>query len=701
MKDENKKTSDQSKEMKHRKASKSMNPFQSVGIKLFLYIIGGILACVLTMGILAYNESKDIIESKAAQSGQQTITQLGVNLDNILKKYEDITLQLLVDSSFHQLVDTLHNPSIGEYERFEATKEMGNKLQSIIFGNNDIAGMALIPITGDSNVISVGSTQVNKVQSLLEEPWIEEVKELNGRTLWLDSRPGALTSNSTASSFGIARVLKNTTSSVGQYILLVDIPTKSILDELKKVSLGEGSQIVVVNSDNNYMVNEENSLIATKAPFELDGSDRNSGSQNIEGVGQVLLIHHKLEFTNWYLVGSIPVEELVKDATVIRNLTIQVSIAAAIIAILIAVVVMMSIGRPLIQLRDLMQEGAKGDLTVRSKIRKRKDEIGQLSSSFDQMMEQITHLALQTKASADAVLSTATTLTDASRKTAVSAKEIAVATEEIANGSTSLAVEAERGNDITLSINEQMKQVIVSNEQMVQSAYEVEQASGQGTAYMAELIDKTGKTEEMTREMVTKVDALKDSTRSIVKILDVLNAVTKQTNILSLNATIEASRAGAAGRGFMVVANEIRELADQSTQSIDVVGQITDRIQNEIVETVEVLSRAYPMFQEQIHSVKEANHIFVNVQGQMGTLIAKLEEVTSSVQKLEASQHVLNEAMSNVSAVAEEASATSEEVASLSAEQLSVSDNLVLLSTELNQVSEALKQTLSQFKSEA
>src|SRR5690606_527584 len=192
-----------------------------------------------------------------------------------------------------------------------------------------------------------------------------------------------------------------------------------------------------------------------------------------------------------------------------------------------------------------------------------------------------------------------------------------------ANGSTSLAVEAEKGNDLTLLINEQMEQVLLANKEMVQSAHQVENASEQGTTYMAELIEKTSMTEEMTKEMVDKVDSLKDSTSSIVQILDVLNAVTKQTNILSLNATIEASRAGNAGKGFMVVANEIRNLADQSTQSIDVVAQITDRIQNEIVETVDVLSKAHPMFQEQIHSVKEANVIFENVQGQMGGLITK------------------------------------------------------------------------------
>jgi len=699
MMSQNKSKSIKQKETRHKEASKSMNPLKSVVVKLFAYIIGGILACVLTMGILAYNESKNIIENKVSESSQQTITQLGVNLDNIMQVYEDVTLQLLVDSQYHELVSNYVNPSLGEYERFSATRELTTKLQSLIYGNDDIAGVALIPIDGKSSIISAGNSQAGKIETLMTEPWIETVKEQSGRTVWLDSRNTSYSTNTSSPSFAIARVIKNTNSNVANYILFIEIPTRVIADELSKISLGDNSGIYIVNGDNQFMIHKDAASVATTAPFALDGTVSNAVTQEIADVGEVLLIHQKLETTGWYVVSDIPVEELVKDTQVIGRLTITLSIAAAIIAILISIVVAFTIGRPLVKLRDLMQEGAKGNLTVRSSSKKRGDEIGQLSESFNVMMEQITNLATQTKISADAVLNTAATLTEASKKTALSAKAIAVATEEIANGSTSLAVEAERGNDITMAINEQMKQVLSSNEEMVQSAYEVEQASGQGTAYMAELIEKTGKTEVMTREMVTKVDSLKDSTTSIVKILDVLNAVTKQTNILSLNATIEASRAGNAGKGFMVVANEIRSLADQSTQSIDVVAQITGRIQNEIVETVEVLSRAYPMFQEQIHSVKEANHIFENVQGQMSRLIRKLEEVMQSVQKLEASQHVLNEAMSNVSAVAEESSATSQEVASLSVEQLSVSDNLVLLSTELGQVSEALKQTLAQFKS--
>ncbi len=216
---------------------------------------------------------------------------------------------------------------------------------------------------------------------------------------------------------------------------------------------------------------------------------------------------------------------------------------------------------------------------------------------------------------------------------------------------------------------------------------------------MAELTSKTNATEQMIRSMAEKkVNHLKESTRSIRQILELLNDVVKQTNILSLNATIEAARAGAAGKGFMVVADEIRKLADQSRQSIAVVAEITETIQGEIDETVKVLSAAYPIFQEQIVSVKETDAIFAQVKRQMNGFSEQLVDVTESINELGRAQVVLSEAMTNVSAVAQQSSATSEEVASLSSEQLSVSQNLVDLSHKLESLSNGLSDSLMRFK---
>ena len=200
---------------------------------------------------------------------------------------------------------------------------------------------------------------------------------------------------------------------------------------------------------------------------------------------------------------------------------------------------------------------------------------------------------------------------------------------------------------------------------------------------MALLIGKTGEAEGMIRSMAEKVEHLKESTRSIRKIMDVLGNVAKQTNILSLNASIEAARAGAAGKGFMVVADEIRQLAEQSRQSILVVEGITETIGQEIDATVQTLEDAKPIFQEQIGSVKDANTIFLEVQGRMADLTGSAGTVLESIRILDESQQQLSTAINSVSAVAEQSSATSRRLLRWTSKKLGVSDGLVELSSKL------------------
>lgn len=675
---------------------------RTVGVKLFVIIFVSIICCVMTVGLVAHSKAKSIVEQQVSDASFQTINQVTNILDIVFKSYEDLTLQVLIDQEIQEQLNILEK-SGDQFEALQASRAVSDRLSNYIMGNTTVLGAALIPINQELDMITVGSSNGKKADEFVEKEWFKAAQEQRGRVFWIEPQESGIVSSSSNETFGMARLV-NPAGLNNPYVLVIDMNKNVITERYSDVNFGEGSELAIVNINNNYVITDR--LGMTGQPFNValptEEEQAAQGKENFITTDgdEVLAAYQTSELSGWRLVATIPVEKLVEDAGIIRTLTWIMVGLAAIIAIGIGVLVLNTVAKPLVKLRNLMGEGARGNLTVRSDMKKRQDEIGELSDSFNDMMIQITELAKQTTLSAEEVLLTANDLTDASKKTATAAKEIAVATEEIAGGATSLAVEAEKGSDITNQMNDQMKTVIAANGEMAESAAEVEKASEQGTTYMGQLIQKTGMTEEMTRSMVEKVDALKDSTGSIVKILDVLNNLTKQTNILSLNATIEAARAGAAGKGFMVVADEIRKLADQSRQSIDVVGQITSKIQGEIEETVQVLSEAYPIFQEQIASVKDANQIFLSVHSQMGLFTEKLELATGSINELNQSQVVLSEAMTSVSAVAEESSATSEEVASLSSEQLSISEGLVKLSEKLDSVSRGLKDSLSRFKVE-
>jgi len=678
------------------------SPAKSVGMKLFLIFFCCIIAMVAIVGFYSYSQSKRIIESKMSLSINETITQTSSKLDWMLKSYEDFSMQFLTDKTFLTSIEE-YRTLTETFQRFKSGSAINERMASFTYSNRDLAAITLIPLY-PNEVIST-NTSLMKWDEFDKEPWMQAVKDGDGRAIWLPTKPEGYVGNSNSgATFGIARMISGSTSAQKDYVLLIEFRADT-LDTLKEIKIGETGKVFVVDSGNGLVFTPEPEQIGKPWNIELSKEQRSESAERSLSTTvsldqeDTLVSFKQLTQNNWMIATTVPVAELVKESRTIFDVTIGSIVIAALVAAAIGVFVIRMIGKPLMTLRNLMKEGAQGNLTVRSR-HTSKDEIGQLSDSFNQMMEQITGLVRQTNNSAAEVLATAEQLLTSSKQTATSAREIAVATEEIANGASSLAVEAEKGSNLTMDIGYKVTDVVTASEQMGVSASEVHTATMQGVTYMVDLTGKTNEVERITRTMVEKVDALKESTTSIRRILDVLNNMTKQTNILSLNATIEAARAGAAGKGFAVVADEIRQLAEQSRQSIDVVGTITEQILNQIEETLSVMGEAYPLFQAQNQSVKDAESIFNQVQTRMTDFAKQLGGVSDAVLKLNEAQNVLSETMTNVSAVSEESSATSEEVASLSGEQLHVSDNLVQLSERLEQLSDTLRDTLKTFRME-
>jgi methyl-accepting chemotaxis protein len=663
---------------KKEKETKLSFKFKSVGMKLFLLFFISIVFCVIAVGTFSYTNSKKIIETKVAEGSQQTIVQTSEKLDIVFSDYVNSTVGLIINKDLTNFLVNASSKGSSEYEKLTAIRSASDLIKTDVFKNKSIASVSFIPVDKENGLITSG---VSVPEDIRNAEWFEEAVSLSGDLKWIETSQEGILGNGTGPTFGVSRLV-NVASGNYKYVLLLELSLTDLEQYLASAQLGEEGYTMVLNQENQVIYSNDSELLA---------------SEHIIDESKMIKVSNEIGDTGWKVAGAFPKSELAKETSSIRWLTIIMTIAAALIAVGIGFVVMKMIGQPLTKLSLLMEEGKKGNLTVRSDI-KSKDEIGQLAQSFNEMMNQITHLVNQVNSSSLEVLRTASELTSASHRTADAAKEIAAATEEIAMGASTLATEAENGSSLTAQIAEQMKKVVQTNESLGNSANEVNKVSEQGTFYMSELISKTNATEEMNRSMVKKVDELKESTGSIRKILELLNNITKQTNILSLNAAIEAARAGEAGKGFMVVADEIRKLAEQSSQSIKIVGEITDTIQQEIDETVDVLSTAYPLFQEQVTSVKESDTIFKSVKDEMYSFLDQLGSVSQSIYQLENSQTILSNAMENVNAVAEESSATSEEVASLSNQQLSIGENLIDLSTQLEQVSQELTDSLKRFQ---
>lgn len=673
-----------------------LHPSKSLGVRLFLVFFIATMGIVLSLGYISYSVARHTIENNALSSNEQTVQQTAEKLDIILLRFEDRLEQLVYNKDIQSAVNSVTGSSASIAVRQAHSKQIGEELSHWLESADGVRAVYLAPVDESLPVMASGTPDSAFMEEIMEASWYKQLKE-QPQSLWITQ---SLTEGETTGIFHLAKSVADDSSSAA-YIVVCDIMTSGLEGELGKVNLGMDSYIQLLTSKDELIASSQHQEADTYLRLGgtlFKGVDQVSGSlpTKDEQGDSILAVYGTLASSGWRLLGVVPASNLIKDAGRILDSTYIAVAAAAGVAILIGLWMVRMVSRPLSRLKSLMFQGAEGDLRVRTDV-VRRDEIGQLSGSFNTMMERINELVVHTNETARDVLETADALSGVSLKTAAAAKDIASATEEIAGGAGGLALEADRGNEMTAQIASRMDSVFTAAQEMGSSAHSVDQSSREGVAKLKELLDRTQTTGDMTEHLVIKINELKDTASTVNNVLGVMQGIAQQTNILSLNASIEAARAGEAGKGFKVVADEIRQLADQSRRSIAMVAEITGKIMSDMYEAEAALSDVAPLFREQTAAVRDTSDIFIAVQEQMNQFILRLDAVEHSIGGLNQSQSMLSETIGNVSSFAEESSAASEEVASLSGEQQNVSDYLVELSGRLEKASLLLRERLSNF----
>ncbi|TYP76752.1 methyl-accepting chemotaxis protein [Paenibacillus methanolicus] len=645
----------------------TLHPSKSVGARVFLAFFLSTMTFVLSLGCVSYQMSKRTIANNAELSIRQTLEQTAEKLDLTLQRFDDSLQQSLFGSDIQDLARRGALAGTDARELIVIRQKLTSALGNWVFANPGALGVALISKSGDMEPVSSGMIDKGILQAARNAAWFKEAIA-SRKALWQageggegDSRP--------SKRFSLIKALPG--PSGNGYVVMAEIKTDFLTDALTKIDL-EGQAVA-------KLLSADHVLLAAS-------SEQEAYLPSEAGAARALTVTSAVSLSQWQLSIAIPMEVLMQDARMILSTTYSMAVIVAIIATLIGIWMVRSIASPLRNMKGLMQEAASGNLKVSMPVRGR-DEIGELSRSFNGMMAQMDELVLQTRLAASEVLHTASELGEASYRTSAAAMEIAGATEEIAIGAASLAEEVAR----------QMRQFMEVNRTIGVAAGAVGQASERGIGQLNALESETADAGRKTAALAVRVDRLQSTALSVLRVLEVMQGIAKQTNILSLNATIEAARAGAAGKGFIVVADEIRELAAQSRRSIDLVKNTADEIMSEVSATVDALAEVSPLFASQREAVAETSEIFRQVHAQMRHFVDQLGTVTDTVGQLVHAQHTLSVSMGSVSAVAEQSSATTQEVASLTADQQRVSDRLVELSTQLELVSANLRDKLAVF----
>ncbi|MFM2407324.1 MAG: hypothetical protein RL358_66 [Pseudomonadota bacterium] len=249
------------------------------------------------------------------------------------------------------------------------------------------------------------------------------------------------------------------------------------------------------------------------------------------------------------------------------------------------------------EMRDVMTRmGADGDLSRRIKV-SGSDEVAQASHAFNNFIEGVATIIRQVNANASSVSDTAAQLANASTLIATGSQ-----TQSAAAASTATSVEA-----MTVSINS-----VAANTQDVRKLSEQSlQKAAQGNQNVAVMITEIQRVQDAVKLIAGSVNEFVESTRAIAGMTQQVKDIADQTNLLALNAAIEAARAGEQGRGFAVVADEVRKLAEKSAQSANEIDQVTNSLSqksNHVEASVQTGLRSLQATQEQVDRVSVALH---------------------------------------------------------------------------------------------
>lgn len=378
-----------------------------------------------------------------------------------------------------------------------------------------------------------------------------------------------------------------------------------------------------------------------------------------------------------------------------NDLLITLAIVLAISILLGAALIIWFSGhlsKPIRMVTEQVGKVADGDLSSEQMVIKNKDEIGELARYVNRMSGNLKHMIEQVSTASMQVAATSEELSASSEQTSRSVEQVSGAIQDLAYGTDAQMEKMEQSNEAIHQMTDEMKELSDAMGQANETSKKTADIAGNGGEVISRTINHMQTIQQETASTADLINELGNKSLEITKILSMITDVAEQTNLLALNAAIEAARAGEHGRGFAVVADEVKKLAEQSANSASQVGHLIEAIQQDIDQSVIAINRGHSSVNEGIDLVNGAGDAFRNISTGVEEVLVQMEEVSKSlhanVQEFENVSISIKEASKisvdsaahtqNIAAAAEEQTASMEEIAA-------ASDTLARMAEELQE----------------
>ncbi|MBF8748619.1 methyl-accepting chemotaxis protein [Pseudomonas putida] len=366
---------------------------------------------------------------------------------------------------------------------------------------------------------------------------------------------------------------------------------------------------------------------------------------------------------------QIQIERRDAESAEARSLQIIATLLALLVGVLAAVVITRQITRPLRETLEAVEKIASGDLTQNLRVTRR-DELGVLQQGISHMGTTLRELI--------------SGIRDGVTQIASAAEELSAVTEQTSAGANSQKVETDQVATAMHEMAATVQEVARNAEQASHAATGADDEARAGDRVVGEAISQIERLAEEVHRSTEAMNLLQQESQKIGSVMDVIKSVAEQTNLLALNAAIEAARAGEAGRGFAVVADEVRGLAQRTQKSTEEIEELVAGLQSGTQQVANAMQGSRTLTDSSVELARKAG--------------VSLENITSTVSSIQSMNQQIAAAAEQQSAVAEEISRSILNVRDVSEQTAAASDETAASSVELARLGGHLQMLVSQFR---
>lgn len=365
--------------------------------------------------------------------------------------------------------------------------------------------------------------------------------------------------------------------------------------------------------------------------------------------------------------------------------------------IVIAILLIRSFLVPVNKLQSALRRIAEGDLRHRINSSSN-DELGKLSHHFDHMVVRVRDMLRQTHAVATSLAEHSHSFEQSSAITAHANQDIVKTIQEIAAGTGQQAEQTEQSASLIQELHAEIQVITDYTDAMLATGEDANRNARRGAAAVTELQQAS----ESSRESIGKAHAalsrLTELSARISQITSSITVVSNQTNILALNAAIEAARAGVHGKGFAVIAEEVRLLSVQTKESSEHIGVMIDELHAGMENFRKQMVETQASLEQQDHKVSDTLLSFNAIDRSIRDISEQIGQIHRKVDTTQAKNATLAEAVQNVASIAEETAAGVQEANATSVQQDDAIREIARQATDINELSQRLYREISAFK---